>query len=253
MYPQHEHISRVSFLVCLSVFACTPVHSNSLTTSTDSLACIAGALTKQLSVLPWSKHVSHTCLTLSSNTCVFHSWYLSPSAVSPLLASCSSLFVSQMLVRAPSVSGSGANVQKHCVAVGAVCGLCFPLSFLSSLSHREKRANMHPRSLPPLLSCDPVRHKTGPALQPVRGVITTSSARSDALLCQPPETPGVVWCCAVFVLSCVFLAGRRKGTRVFDQASGASLIMIEPPTPPNCWECHPAHTGSVTRRLTHVA
>ena len=72
MYPQHEHISRVSFLVCLSVFACTPVHSNSLTTSTDSLACIAGALTKQLSVLPLSKHVSHTCLTSSSNTRVFH-------------------------------------------------------------------------------------------------------------------------------------------------------------------------------------
>ena len=47
--PQHEHISRVSFLVCLSVFACTPVHSNSPTTSTDSLACFAGALTKQLS------------------------------------------------------------------------------------------------------------------------------------------------------------------------------------------------------------
>ena len=73
LYPQHEHISRVSFLVCLSVFACTPVHSNSLTTSTDSLACIAGALTKQLSVLPLSKHVSHSCLTSSSNTCVFHS------------------------------------------------------------------------------------------------------------------------------------------------------------------------------------
>ena len=35
--------------VCLSVFACTPVHSNSPTTSTDSLACFAGALTKQLS------------------------------------------------------------------------------------------------------------------------------------------------------------------------------------------------------------
>ena len=46
---QHDHISRVSFLVCLSVFACTPVHSNSPTTSTDSLACFAGALTKQLS------------------------------------------------------------------------------------------------------------------------------------------------------------------------------------------------------------
>ena len=73
LYPQHEHISRVSFLVCLSVFACTLVHSNSLTISTDSLACIAGALTKQLSVLLLSKHVSHTCLTLSSNTCVFHS------------------------------------------------------------------------------------------------------------------------------------------------------------------------------------
>ena len=54
LYPQHEHISRVSFLVCLSVFACTPVHSNSPTTSTDSLACIAGALTKQLSDLPLS-------------------------------------------------------------------------------------------------------------------------------------------------------------------------------------------------------
>ena len=59
--------------VCLSVFACTPVHSNSLTTSTDSLARIAGALTKQLSVLPLSKHVSHTCLTSSSSTRVFHS------------------------------------------------------------------------------------------------------------------------------------------------------------------------------------
>ena len=62
MYPQHEHISRVSFLVCLSVFACTLVHSNSPTTSTDSLACFAGALTKQLSDLPLSKtcvaHVS---------------------------------------------------------------------------------------------------------------------------------------------------------------------------------------------------
>ena len=40
LYPQHEHISRVSFLVCLSVFACTPVHSNSPTTSTDSLGCM---------------------------------------------------------------------------------------------------------------------------------------------------------------------------------------------------------------------
>ena len=59
--------------VCLSVFACTLVHSNSLTTSTDSLARIAGALTKQLSVLPLSKHVSHTCLTSSSSTRVFHS------------------------------------------------------------------------------------------------------------------------------------------------------------------------------------
>ena len=62
LYPQHEHISRVSFLVCLSVFACTPIHSNSPTISTDSLACIAGALTKQLSDLPLSKtcvaHVS---------------------------------------------------------------------------------------------------------------------------------------------------------------------------------------------------
>ena len=73
MNPQHEHISRVPFLVCFSVFACTPVHSNSPTTSRDSLACIAGALTKQLSDLPLSKHVSHTCLTLSSSTCVFHS------------------------------------------------------------------------------------------------------------------------------------------------------------------------------------
>ena len=43
------------FLVCLSVFACTPVHSNSLTTSADSLACIAGALTKQLSVFAFVK------------------------------------------------------------------------------------------------------------------------------------------------------------------------------------------------------
>ena len=48
--------------LCLSVFACTLVHSNSPTISTDSLACIAGALTKQLSDLPMSKtcvaHVS---------------------------------------------------------------------------------------------------------------------------------------------------------------------------------------------------
>ena len=73
MYPQHEHVSRVTTQVCLSAFAGTPVHSNSPSTSTDSLACIAGALTKQLSGLPLSKHVSHTCLTLSSNTCVFHS------------------------------------------------------------------------------------------------------------------------------------------------------------------------------------
>ena len=85
MYPQQEHISRVSFLVCLSVFACTHVHSNSLTTSTDSLACIAGALTKQLSVLPLSKHVSHTCLTLSSNTCVFHTGMMWPSGERLLL------------------------------------------------------------------------------------------------------------------------------------------------------------------------
>ena len=49
VFSQHEHISRVSFLVCLSAFACTPVHSNSPITITDSLACIAGALTKQLS------------------------------------------------------------------------------------------------------------------------------------------------------------------------------------------------------------
>ena len=49
LYPEHEHISRVSILVCLSVFACTPVHSNSPTTSTESPACFAGALTKQLS------------------------------------------------------------------------------------------------------------------------------------------------------------------------------------------------------------
>ena len=63
LYPQHEHISRVSVLVCLSVFACTPVHSNSPTTSTDSLACIAGALTKQLSDLPLSK----TCVALVSD------------------------------------------------------------------------------------------------------------------------------------------------------------------------------------------
>ena len=48
LYPQHEHISRVSFLVCLSVFACTPVHSKTPTTSTDTLACFAGALTKHL-------------------------------------------------------------------------------------------------------------------------------------------------------------------------------------------------------------
>ena len=49
LYLQHEHVSRASFLVCLSVFACTPVQSKSPTTSTDSLACFAGALTTQLS------------------------------------------------------------------------------------------------------------------------------------------------------------------------------------------------------------
>ena len=62
LYPHHEHTSRVFFLVCLSVSACKPVHSNSLTTSTDSPACVAGALTKQLSDLLLSKtcgaHVS---------------------------------------------------------------------------------------------------------------------------------------------------------------------------------------------------
>ena len=74
LYLQHEHISRVSFLVCLYVFACTPVHSNSPTTSTVSLACFAGALTKQLSdsfVSP--KHVQRVCLILTPSTRVFHS------------------------------------------------------------------------------------------------------------------------------------------------------------------------------------
>ena len=33
--PQQEDISGVSFLVCLSVFACTPAHSTSPTTSTQ--------------------------------------------------------------------------------------------------------------------------------------------------------------------------------------------------------------------------
>ena len=47
----HEHNSRVSFLVCLSVFACTPVHNNSPTTSTHSLACFAGALTDNFRTL----------------------------------------------------------------------------------------------------------------------------------------------------------------------------------------------------------
>ena len=86
MYPQHEHISRVSFLVCLSAFTCTPVHSNSPITSADSLACIKGALTKQLSDLPLSKHVSHTCLTLSSNTCVFHTVFSTNLRAQPACA-----------------------------------------------------------------------------------------------------------------------------------------------------------------------
>ena len=72
---QHERIfTRIPWLVSLSVFACTPVRSNSLTTSTDSLACFAGALTKQLSDLP----LSETCVALLSDiviehTRVFHS------------------------------------------------------------------------------------------------------------------------------------------------------------------------------------
>ena len=62
----HEHISRVSFLVCLSVFACTPVHSNSLTTSTDSLACFAGTLTKHLSDSSIATHLqrAYACSTV---------------------------------------------------------------------------------------------------------------------------------------------------------------------------------------------
>ena len=73
MYPQHEHISRLSLLVCLSVFACTPVHRNSPTTSTDSLACYVGALTKQLSDSFVSQNMcSSPCLILTPSTRVFH-------------------------------------------------------------------------------------------------------------------------------------------------------------------------------------
>ena len=73
VYIPNKSTFRAFRSLCLSAFACTPVHSNSPITSTDSLACFAGALTRQLTVLPLSKHVSHTCLTLSSSTCVFHS------------------------------------------------------------------------------------------------------------------------------------------------------------------------------------
>ena len=59
--------------MCLSVFACTPVHSNSPTTSTDSLACFAGALTKQLSDSFVSQNMcSAPCLILTPSTRVFH-------------------------------------------------------------------------------------------------------------------------------------------------------------------------------------
>ena len=77
LYPQHEHISRFYFLLCLSVFACTPVHSNSPTISTDSLACFAGALTKQLSDSSVSqKHVQRACLILTQSTRVFHKLFV---------------------------------------------------------------------------------------------------------------------------------------------------------------------------------
>ena len=66
---QHDHIfARIPWFVSLSVFACTLVHSNSLTTSTDSLACFAVALTKQLSDLPLSK----TCVALLSDIVIEH-------------------------------------------------------------------------------------------------------------------------------------------------------------------------------------
>ena len=65
---QREHLSRVfPWSVSPSVSACTLVHSNSLTTSTDSLACCAGA-TKQLSDLP----VSKTCVAHLSGIVIEH-------------------------------------------------------------------------------------------------------------------------------------------------------------------------------------
>ena len=97
--------------VCLSVFACTPVHSNSLTTSTDSLARIAGALTKQLSVLPLSKHVSHTCLTSSSSTRVFHTLFTrSVSAQEPAAA----VLQSRRQPNPGKWTGNGAAAQGDC-------------------------------------------------------------------------------------------------------------------------------------------
>ena len=55
--------------LCVSLcFSCTLVHSNSPTTSTDSLPCIAGASTKQLSDLPLSK----TCAAHVSDIVIEH-------------------------------------------------------------------------------------------------------------------------------------------------------------------------------------
>ena len=73
LYPQHEHISRVSFL-CVSLCVCLHACTQQFTDHQHRTHLLAsqGALTKQLSVLPLSKHVSHTCLTSSSSTCVFH-------------------------------------------------------------------------------------------------------------------------------------------------------------------------------------
>ena len=74
---QHEHISRAFPCLCSFVFPCTPVHSNSLAISTDSLVCLRRRLDQTafgFALCP--EHVSRTCLTLSSSTRVFHkvSW-----------------------------------------------------------------------------------------------------------------------------------------------------------------------------------
>ena len=68
MVSQHEHISRAFLGLCSSVFSCTHVHYNSLTTRTDSLVCCAGAMTKQLSDLPLSK----TCVAHLSDIVIEH-------------------------------------------------------------------------------------------------------------------------------------------------------------------------------------